>query len=305
MPSVAWLLLATLPLCGGFAIMLRTIAAARRAQLVRERLGAIVMERDPAERERGGWTALAVWIARRTSRSRGLMRRARLVRRAGFFAPAAMYEFTAVQVIATMGLAIGGGFVGFASYGALLPAAAMGAIGAVFGYGVPLLYVERLATGRQIRIDRELPFFVDAFVLLVRAGASVEQAFRQLRQLVEHAVPEVHRTLVLLVADLDNGKSYEASLRKWSERLGHRAGPELSGLLLQSLLHGTALAQPLVDLADREIERRRMAARERVGKRALHLTVVMVAFLLPPLLVLIGAPGVATLIDGLQSARGR
>ena len=305
MPGLIWFFLAALACVGSLSLLSRSIAANRQGRLVRGRLGAIIMERETAERERGGWPALAVWIARRTSRSRGLMRRARLVRRAGYFAPAATYEYTAIQVIATAALAGGGALLGMAWYGTLLPAAAMGAIGGAVGYGAPMLYVEQAAGRRERRIDRELPFFIDAFVLLVRAGASVEQAFRQLRQLVEHAVPEVHRTLVLLVSDLDNGKSHEASLRKWSERLGHRAGPELSGLLVQSLLHGTSLTQPMVDLADREIERRRMAARERVGKRALHLTVVMVVFLLPPLLVLIGAPGVATLIDGLQTARGR
>ena len=286
-------------------LIYEALAEHRFSQLVRRQLAAFDYSERQLRRRNAARIEAARWVALRMTPKWVLNERINLVRRAGYFRSSAAYEFVAVQLMASLFFSVAAAAAALAYSSTLVITAACLIPGAAFGYWLPVVVMTRMAARRERVIDRELPLFTDTLVLLIRAGASLDQAFRQLKQIGREVIPAMHRTIELLVEDLDRGKSYEIALKSWSEKLNPRIGTDLAGLFLQSLTQGTALSTSLHEFAELEIDRRKAGAREVAGRRMIHLTVAMVVFLLPPLMILIAAPGVSALIAGFQTMGGK
>lgn len=221
---------------------------------------------------------------------------ARLVREGGFFSHGAVTRFLALR----LGLAIFGLMLGV-STGAIAgrTAVEMGAltIGLMLaGYFGPVFVLIRRRRLRRKRVFREMPLFLDSVKLILQSGASVELTLRQIARMDAGAMPEIRRTLVYLLEDLDQGRSYDVAFSRWIEKLAIPEAEEVAGLMLQSTRHGTELTPPLEQFIQDQIQRRFAVARETAGKRSVSLTVVMVAFFLPPLVAIIVAPAAIDIV---------
>ena len=144
-----------------------------------------------------------------------------------------------------------------------------------------------------------MPFCVDILIVMLRSGNSIEQCFRQVLALGPMSFPETYRTIELLVADLDSGKSYTDTFDHWSRLLAIPLAQTLANVFIQALLHGTEIAVSLEQLADILVEDRLQEARMAAGKRLPQLTVIMLVFLLPPMLVIIAMPAISQLMAGI------
>ncbi|MCW0182549.1 type II secretion system F family protein [Zavarzinia sp.] len=243
-------------------------------------------------------------VGRATTRSqRTLTEFEQIMRSTGRYDAGAPYWLAGLRLVAGVGLAIAAFVVGLLM-AKMSTALLSGIVGFAIGYLGPRYYLSSLARSRRRRIERELPFLIDMLLLLVRSGASIEQAFRHLTQEEADGLGTIKGTLDRLVNDIDQGKGYEVSLQRWGTRLAVDEGREFAALLIQSLAHGTELTAALKIFSDTLIERRMNGARMTIGQRMTQLTVVMMLFMMPPLLIVIAGPAVSRLIEGLTKVNG-
>lgn len=155
-------------------------------------------------------------------------------------------------------------------------------------------FLKLRAQRRQAKARKEMAFLADLMVLVLESGLSMDQCLRYAARASAKAAPIVHYALEVLIDDLDKGMPYHDALARWGERLGIPEGRELTGVFRHSLTYGTELAPALRTFIRDWRERRINDAREGIGRRAASLTIVMVAFFLPPLLVLTAGPVVVS-----------
>lgn len=288
------LVMCTLSAVLGACLLQRGVVVQRQVRAVDRRLSALVRV-AAAERikERGSLETLVRTLARISLLiSKDLRSQSRMIREAGFLGHGAVNRILAVKVL----LPLAGGLCGLAvcviaGWPPILDALFTASL-VVGGYFGPVVMLRWLRNGRRRRISRELPLFLDSVKLLVQTGASLELALRYIGRMDTTAIPEIRRTLPYFLEDLDQGKSYDVAFERWVEKLGTTDIEELAGLMLQSIKHGTELTPMLEHFIQNQIERRLATARELAGKRSVSLTVVMVSFFLPTLMVIIGAPAV-------------
>lgn len=243
-------------------------------------------------------------IGRATTKSQStVVEFEQMMRSVGRYDANAPYWLAGLRLVAGIVLGVIGLGIGFAFYTPRI--ALLGAIvGFAIGYLVPRYYLSTLAGSRRRRVEKELPFLIDMLLLLVRSGASIEQSFRHLAQEEADGLDTLKESIERLVVDIDQGKGYEVSLQRWGARLAVDEGRELAALLIQSMTHGTELTTALRVFSDTMIERRMHAARATIGKRMTQLTVVMMLFMMPPLVIVIAGPAVSRLIEGFSRLGG-
>jgi tight adherence protein C len=156
------------------------------------------------------------------------------------------------------------------------------------------------AARRRRKVEAELPFTLDVFLMMLEAGVSLDQCFRTFAQLQGRAAPIITAAVAALVADLDRGMPHEAALDRWAERLGVTGSRELAGLFKRNLAHGSELSTALAAVARDYADRRVSGAREMVGRKSAQITVVMILFFMPALFIVLAGPAFVTLTHTLM-----
>jgi tight adherence protein C len=279
----------------GAYISIGILRESGRSRRIQRRVAAAVAVAGPRSANDELQSSPAVRLGRRLLRRSGeYQEAAKLVRGAGYFGNDAPYRFAYVR----LGLGLVFGLAAVAAYflharvaGHGVAALIGGATaGVAVGYLGPRFVVGRIAAARRQELFHEMPLFLDTFLLLLRSGASIEQCFRYVAQWGADTLPEIHLTVLALVEDIDQGRGYQDALARWKERMGVDAADEVTGFLHQSLVHGTELSAPLGYFSTRLIAKRLLEARALAGRRTTQVTVAMMIFLMPPLIIVIGAP---------------
>jgi tight adherence protein C len=227
----------------------------------------------------------------------------RILMQAGYSQTAAVPIFVAGRLICTAAL--------FA-FLLLRPGATASAGGIVFAlfmtFFLSRLFVIALklkAEARQQEIRRELPPVVDILLMVLNSGVSIDQSLRYVTSLLENTAPRTSQVFRRYVADVDNGMSYEAAFERMGQRLGIDEGYDLASLIRQALLQGGEITAALERFGAEIAEKRASQAREQIGRKAVILTVVMLAFFMPVLLITLGGPAVSNIKDTLHTVKGQ
>ncbi|MGK9233424.1 type II secretion system F family protein [Inquilinus limosus] len=222
------------------------------------------------------------------------------LRAAGYYDPRGLIIFAALRfaaavtaIVATaLALWLMGRWSGLARF---YPLAAGGVI-----YIATKVVLRSLAARRQRRIGAELPFVLDVLLLMLESGVSLDQCFRALAQGDGGAMPHIHRSVRILVDDLQRGMSYDQALDRWAERLAVNGIREIASLFKQTLLYGTELGPALKDFVREFSDRRVSTARESIGRKTTQMTVVMIVFLMPALFIVLTAPAIVSILAALS-----
>jgi tight adherence protein C len=225
-----------------------------------------------------------------------------LVLQAGFFQGSAFYIFVALRYLIGFLVAITVLVLRYDGDGLGPIDVALALVFGFFFYRYALialkLYVERRASA----IRRELPPLLDVMLMALDAGVSIDQCMRYVAGVSASTAPVTGAVLRRHIADLDAGMPYDAALDRLGQRLGIDEGQDLAATIKQALFQGGELGTTLrrfsVDLS----EKRMAAVREQVGRKGPHLTLVMILFFMPVLLVVLAGPAVVNLKGALVSA---
>jgi tight adherence protein C len=223
------------------------------------------------------------------------------LRAAGYYGIGAPLVFALLRLLAT-GLTLAVSLVVFALLGWMAGRTKFGPFmiaGATYLGAKRVLKIQ--ASARQQRIRRELPFVLDLLRLMLEAGSSLDQCFRNLaRADAGGVVPETQAAIRVLVEDLEKGTPYDQALTRWGERLTIDSARELASLFKQSLVHGTEIGESLAAFTREAADKRLNTARDAVGRKAAQLSGAMMLFFVPALFILLGGPAAVSLSAALK-----
>ncbi len=215
--------------------------------------------------------------------------------------------------------------IGFYAFQALVPAAMAILVmaGIVFGKGkffqVPLIFVvifaafalsilipryvlRKFASARRERIRKETPLLVHLLVLLFDSGLSTRQALSSLVREGIGVLPELEKEFELIVRQLDAGGDLVTVLRSLDEVIEVEDFSTVLGVLRQTDRYGGEVREPLLDALKVIEERQGLDLREQVSLMSGRMTVVMVLFFFPALLIFSAGPAFMAILKALGNS---
>lgn len=179
----------------------------------------------------------------------------------------------------------------------LLPVLAIGAL--MLGLLLPSMVRSRVAKARQRRLRSEVPLFIHVLVLLFESGLSTRQAFSSLVREGRGVLRELGIEIEVLLRQLEAGADMADALTKLADTLDVADLSTVLALLRQVDRYGGEVKEPLLDTLQVIEDRREMDLREKVNLISGRMTVVMVLFFFPALIIFVAGPSWISLIKAL------
>jgi Flp pilus assembly protein TadB len=229
-----------------------------------------------------------------------------LLARAGWRVGRARMWFYAAQILAPMGgvaLAMFLGLAGLLGSGLARPFA-LGLILVIVAALAPRWVLRRAAKARVERIRSEVPLLVNVLIMLFEAGLSTRQALTSLVRDGADVVRGLAPDLEMVVRQLEAGGELGEVLDGYARQMDIPDLTTILSLLRQVDRYGGEVRQPLTEALEVIEKRRELELRERVNILAGRMTVVMVAFFFPALLIFVAAPAFITFISAFSRTAG-
>ena len=169
------------------------------------------------------------------------------------------------------------------------------------GYLLPKRLLAAASQRRQKQLALEVSTFIPLLRILFESGMAVEQSLRVLSTEGKHLLPALTHELRLVLARVDSGLELGEELNKASRLL---AVDEFSDtcVILQQLIHqGGGAMKSLLALKLLLDDRRLTRLQEYISKMSAKMSVVMMLFLFPALLIVLAGPGFTALAHAIGS----
>ena len=168
---------------------------------------------------------------------------------------------------------------------------------AILGWRCPESVLSRLAARRQMRLETGIPDALDLLVICTEAGLSLDHAIEQLGRVLRSSNAEVAEEFAATAAEMRVSAVRGQALENLAQRAGIASLRGIVGALNQSIKFGAPLASSLRILAAEMRAERLARFEERAARLPVLLTLPLMAFILPSLLLVIGAPLALRIID--------
>ncbi|WOE80315.1 type II secretion system F family protein [Pseudomonas protegens] len=168
----------------------------------------------------------------------------------------------------------------------LVPMLAAGA-----GYLLPKRALAYAAHRRQKQIALEISTFIPLLRILFESGMAVEQALRVLSNEARKLLPELTHELRLILARVDSGLELGQELSQTATLLAVDEFTDTCVILQQLVLQGGGAMKSLQALKQLLDDRRLTRLQEYISKMSAKMSVVMMLFLFPALLIVLAGPG--------------
>jgi len=168
---------------------------------------------------------------------------------------------------------------------------------ALFGYFLPDIWVQNAAQKRQKKIQLSLPDALDLMVTCAEAGLSLEALMKRVASEMVRSGPELADELGLACIEMEFLPDRRQALVNLADRTNLPSIRALVNALQQSSKFGTPLSQAMRVLASEFRDDRIVKAEEKAARLPVLLTVPMVLFILPPLIMVLVGPAVLRVAD--------
>ncbi len=170
----------------------------------------------------------------------------------------------------------------------------------ILGAYLPDIYVRNAVSKRQKLILKSLPDALDLLVICAEAGLALDAALSRVAGELERGGPEMADEIGLTAVEL----GFLPERRQALDNLIMRCPlPSMRGVvntLIQTEKYGTPLSNSLRVLATEFRNDRMMKAEEKAAKLPAIMTVPMIIFILPPLMIVLLGPAILNIIDALM-----
>lgn len=224
---------------------------------------------------------------------------ARLLVQAGWRLPAQRATYYASQLLtplALLGVVALFAFIGPPKMTTPPMLMMFGLMAVMAGLLLPRMVLRAKAASRVRRIKSEVPLFIHLLVLLFEAGLSTRQAFASLVREGRGVLPELGREFELMLRQMEAGGDTGELLDNLSKALALEDLGNVLALLRQVDRYGGEVRDPLLESLKVLEERRSLDMRERVNLISGRMTVVMVLFFFPALIVFVAGPALVSII---------
>jgi len=187
----------------------------------------------------------------------------------------------------------------------LFPELAQPLIAPIFALGIGYLLPKRVlaaaAQRRQKQIVVEISTFIPLLRILFESGMAVEQALRVLSGEGKELLPILSSEIQFVLARVDSGLELGDELMKAAELLAVDEFSDTCVILNQLIQQGGGAMKSLLALKQLLDDRRLTRLQEYISKLSAKMSVVMMVFLFPALLIVLAGPGITAISKALGS----
>lgn len=169
------------------------------------------------------------------------------------------------------------------------------------GYLLPKRLLAAAAKGRQKQIAVEISAFIPLLRILFESGLAVEQSLRVLSNEGKELLPVLSSELNLILTRVDSGLELGEELRKTAVILEVDEFSDTCVILNQLIHQGGGAMKSLLSLKQLIDDRRLTRLQEYISKLSAKMSVVMMVFLFPALLIVLAGPGFTAISRALGS----
>lgn len=166
----------------------------------------------------------------------------------------------------------------------------------ILGLLGPRYVLRKAAEKRRNRLRGEVPLFVNLLIMLFEAGLSTRQALASLVRDGGTVLPALGPDLELVVRQLEYGGDSNEILQDYARLMDVEDLSAIIGILRQIDRYGGEVRGPLLEQLEVLEERRGLEMREKVNLISGRMTVVMVLFFFPALLIFTAGPAVIAIM---------
>jgi tight adherence protein C len=178
----------------------------------------------------------------------------------------------------------------------LVPLLAVG-----LGAYAPDIFVRNAMQKRQKAIQKGLPDALDLLIICAEAGLSLDAAMTRVSREMERSCPELTEEFGLLAIELGFVPDRRQALMNLIKRCPLPSMRGVVNTLLQTEKYGTPLAKALRVLSTEFRNDRMMRAEEKAARLPAILTVPMIVFILPVLMIVLVGPAALRVMDAFRS----
>lgn len=169
------------------------------------------------------------------------------------------------------------------------------------GYLLPKRVLAATAKHRQQRIAQEISTFIPLLRILFESGMAVEQSLRVMSIEAQRLLPDLTHELRLILVRVDSGLELSEELAKTAHLLAVDEFTDTC-IILQQLIHqGGGAMKSLLALKQLLDDRRLTRLQEYISKMSAKMSVVMMLFLFPALLIVLGGPAFIAIARALNN----
>ncbi|NVJ54776.1 MAG: type II secretion system F family protein [Vibrionaceae bacterium] len=173
-------------------------------------------------------------------------------------------------------------------------------IGYVVGSNLPEYWLRRQAMQAQQKQQQVVPDAIDLMVISVEAGLSLERALEKVGRYLLDVEPMLARQMLRTHAEIQVRGESAQCLKKLAWRTGLKELERLASTLAMAERYGSPLAETMRTISSDARQLRKMVLQEQVGKLPGRITLIQMAFIMLPLMVLIVAPTMNLLLESLK-----
>jgi tight adherence protein C len=174
-------------------------------------------------------------------------------------------------------------------------------VAAILSFLAPRWILRSMAASRCKRLRGEVPLLIHLLVLLFESGLSTRQALQSIVRESGGVLPELGVEFDLLLRQVEAGAELGETLKAMADTLQVEDLTTVLGVLRQVDRYGGELREPLLETLKTIEERRGFELREKVNQLSGRMTVVMVMFFFPGLMIFVAGPAFLAIISALGS----
>lgn len=171
------------------------------------------------------------------------------------------------------------------------------ALGAYIGSLLPRTILDILVKRRQEAIRLALPDALDLMVITTNAGLALNASLDRVANEMATIAPELADELKLTALQLRVSSDVEEVLNGLAKRTDLDAMRNLVNTFVQARQYGTAITQALRILAKSERTARMMSLEEQAAKLAVKITLPMMLFILPTVMIVAAGPAIMSMME--------
>ena len=173
-------------------------------------------------------------------------------------------------------------------------------VAALGGLLAPDKIIQRIRAAYRRKLSRGLADALDMLVICTQAGLGLEPAIARVAVEIRYAHPEIAQELATTASEMQVMADSRVALQRLGERTGLESLRRLAGTLAQSVQYGTPLSDAMRGLAAEMRQEILIAYEERAARLSVFLTIPMILFILPCVMIVVGGPAIIQLFKALS-----
>ena len=158
-----------------------------------------------------------------------------------------------------------------------------------------------LAERRRQAIREEMPIVLNLMRLLFDAGLSLEHTLKAIGEQGKHITPHLASEFSWVLQRIQHGQERGDALEDMARRLDVDELTATVSILKQAARYGGNLRDSLMRYIKLMEDRRMTELRDKVGKMSAKMSVVMMLFMFPALILFLAGPGFMAVVRTLKS----